>query len=101
MNKRIVKIEDLVVGQRVLLAANEYDVEYVGIDNSTNKLYFKPAGETKLNEFSRSKFNGGDYFGFSVDSIRNAGLKEVIPDKEFFDITYSAVMAAIHTVIRG
>lgn len=101
MNKRRIKIEDLVVGQRVLLAAGEYDVEYAGIDESLHRLYFKPAGETRPNEFGTSDFNGEPCFGFSVDSVRTAGLKEVIPDEEFFDTTYSAVMAAIHKVIRS
>lgn len=99
MNKRKIKVEDLVVGQRVLLAVGEYDVEYAGIDESIQGLYFKPAGKTRPNEFSRSKFNGEDCFGFSIDSVRNAGLKEIIPDEEFFDTTYNAVMTAIHTVI--
>lgn len=101
MNKRRIKIEDLVVGQRVLLAAGEYDVEYAGINEYIQRLYFKPAGETKPNEFSTSDFNGEQCFGFSVDSIINCGIKEIIPDEEFFDTTYSAVMAAIHTVIRS
>lgn len=101
MNKRTIKIEDLVVGKRVLLSSNEYDVEYAGIDEFGQKLYFKPAGETRPNEFSKSKFNGEYCFGFSIDSVRNACVKEIIPDEEFFDTTYSAVMAAIHTVIRS
>ena len=101
MNKRKIKVEDLVVGQRVLLAAGEYDVEYAGIDESIQRLYFKPAGKTRPNEFGTSKFNGEDCFGFSVDSVMGAGIKEVIPDEEFFNTTYSAVIAAIHTVIRG
>lgn len=101
MNKRRIKIEDLVVGQRVLLAAGEYNVDYAGIDESVKRLYFKPAGKTRSNEFGTNNFNGEQCFGFSVDSVRTAGLKEIIPDEEFFDITYSAVMAAIHTVIRS
>lgn len=101
MNKRIIKTEDLVVGQRVLLAAGEYDLEYAGIDESFQMIYFKPAGETKPNEFGVSNFNGEQCFGFSIDSVRRAGIKEVIPDEEFFDTTYSVVMAAIHTVIRS
>lgn len=101
MNKREIKIEDLVVGKRVLLADGEYDVEYAGIDWFIQRLYFKPAGETRSNEFSTSKFNGEDCFGFSIDSVGNTVIKEIIPDEEFFDTTYSAVMAAIHKVIRS
>jgi hypothetical protein len=101
MNKRKIKIEDLVVGKRVLLASGEYDVEYAGIDDYIHRLYFKPAGKTRPNEFSTSNFNGEQCFCFDIDSVRTAGLKEIISDEEFFDITYSAVIAAIHTVIRS
>lgn len=101
MKKIEIKVEDLVVGQFVLLASAEFELEYVGIDHSDNRIAFRPAGKTSINEFGISNFNGEGCFCFDIDLVKHAGLKEVIHDEEFFDITYNAVMAAIHTVIRS